>query len=215
MQLKDHYQVLEIPVSATTAEIKSAYRRLALQFHPDKNNNDPYANARFAEVKEAYEVLINPTRKEIYLQQRWYAQSMGIKRKQGSATPVDILKQVIELEKHVSKLDVFRLDKLGLHDHIASLIDDATISKLNEFKDPVINGQITQRLIECLKILPLDLVRPLHTRLQKLDTDENTKQKMKVFLLNREKMNRRDRLRIWIILLTVVVLCLLIFLLAE
>jgi curved DNA-binding protein CbpA len=82
VQLKDYYYILELPPSAAGDEIKKAYRRLAHQYHPDKKNNDPYAAARFSDIKEAYEILSNPLKKDYYLQQRWYAQSIGKKIKQ-------------------------------------------------------------------------------------------------------------------------------------
>lgn len=215
MYLKDYYQVLELPASASTAEIKSAYRRLALVYHPDKHNNDPYANARFAEIKEAYEILTNPARKEYYLQQRWYQQSMGRRKTQPLVTPVNVLKQSLELEKYVSRLDVFRMDKYGLHDHIETFLDDPTIEKLNVFNETDINGQIVQVVARCIKVLTLDLFEPLHQRLKKIQTDESTKIQLDKLLAQRRKTYQRDRFRIWIILLAVIILCLLIFFLAE
>jgi curved DNA-binding protein CbpA len=71
LQLKDYYSILELPPSASADEIKKAYRRLAHLYHPDKKDNDPYAAAQFAVIKEAYETLSNPAQKECYLQQRW------------------------------------------------------------------------------------------------------------------------------------------------
>ena len=215
MYLKDYYQVLELPASATTAEIKSAYRRLALVYHPDKHNNDPYATARFADIKEAYEILTNPARKEYYLQQRWYQQSMGRRKTQPLVTPVNVLKQSLELEKYVSRLDVFRMDKYGLHDHIETFLDDPTIEKLNVFNETDINGQIIQVVARCIKVLPLNLFEPLHQRLKKIHTDESTKIQLDKLLAQRRKTYQRDRFRIWVILLVVITLCLLIFFLAE
>ncbi|MBK9569291.1 MAG: J domain-containing protein [Chitinophagaceae bacterium] len=65
MHLKDYYGLLDIETSATLQEIKKAYRKLALRYHPDKNQNDPYATAQFAAIKEAYEVLTHPQKKRI------------------------------------------------------------------------------------------------------------------------------------------------------
>ena len=64
MHLKDYYKILEVETSADLLEIKKAYRKLALQYHPDKNHNDPYATAQFSAIKEAYEVLTNPAKKK-------------------------------------------------------------------------------------------------------------------------------------------------------
>ena len=63
MPVKDYYKTLKVPAQASIEEIKKAYRLLAQQHHPDKNNNDPYAVAYFSEIKEAYETLTNPVKK--------------------------------------------------------------------------------------------------------------------------------------------------------
>jgi len=62
---KDYYEILGVSKNATEAEIKAAYRRLALQWHPDKNKS-PEAEARFKEINEAYEVLSNKDKRAAY-----------------------------------------------------------------------------------------------------------------------------------------------------
>ena len=64
--MADYYDVLEISRSATAEEIKKAYRKKALQFHPDKNPGDAEAEKRFKEVSEAYEVLNDEKKRQIY-----------------------------------------------------------------------------------------------------------------------------------------------------
>ncbi|CEP07357.1 hypothetical protein [Parasitella parasitica] len=62
-QRKDYYKILGLTKSAGESEIKKAYRKLALQYHPDKNPDDEKAEARFKEVGEAYAILSDPEKK--------------------------------------------------------------------------------------------------------------------------------------------------------
>ena len=51
---RDYYEVLGVNRNATSDELKKAYRKLALQYHPDRNSNDPSAEEKFKEATEAY-----------------------------------------------------------------------------------------------------------------------------------------------------------------
>jgi len=63
---RDYYEVLGVAKSASASEIKKAYRKLALKYHPDKNEGDAYAENKFKEAAEAYEVLSNSEKKSRY-----------------------------------------------------------------------------------------------------------------------------------------------------
>lgn len=63
---KDYYEVLGVSKSAENGEIKRAYRKLALQFHPDRNPGNHEAEELFKEASEAYEVLSDPQKRQIY-----------------------------------------------------------------------------------------------------------------------------------------------------
>lgn len=65
---RDYYEVLGVERNADDAEIKTAYRKLALQFHPDRNPGDKQAEEKFKEAAEAYEVLRDPNKRNIYNQ---------------------------------------------------------------------------------------------------------------------------------------------------
>ena len=76
MEYKDYYKILGVNKNATEKEIKSAFRKLARQCHPDMNPDDPQAEARFKDVNEAYEVLSDKEKRVKYDQlgadwQRW------------------------------------------------------------------------------------------------------------------------------------------------
>lgn len=66
MSKRDYYEILEIERNATENEIKKAYRKMAIKFHPDKNPDDKSAEEKFKEAAEAYEVLSNPDKKARY-----------------------------------------------------------------------------------------------------------------------------------------------------
>jgi len=66
MAKRDYYEVLSVPRDADQAAVKTAYRRLARQYHPDLNPNDPEAERKFKEIGEAYEVLSDKTKRQAY-----------------------------------------------------------------------------------------------------------------------------------------------------
>ena len=63
---RDYYEILGIAKNAAADEIKSAYRKMAIKFHPDKNPDDPTAEDKFKEAAEAYEVLSNADKRARY-----------------------------------------------------------------------------------------------------------------------------------------------------
>ncbi|QYA25036.1 J domain-containing protein [Gramella sp. MT6] len=66
MEFIDYYKLLELDKSASKADIKKAYRRLARKYHPDLNPNDKEAQARFQQINEAHEVLSDPEKRKKY-----------------------------------------------------------------------------------------------------------------------------------------------------
>jgi DnaJ-class molecular chaperone len=66
MEYRDYYATLGVPKTATPAEIKKAFRRLARKHHPDVNKADPAAEQRFKEANEAYDVLSDPEKRKLY-----------------------------------------------------------------------------------------------------------------------------------------------------
>src|SRR5437588_9434009 len=63
---RDYYEVLEVSRSASGDEIKRAYSKLAVKYHPDKNPDDQHAEEKFKEIGEAYDVLMDPEKRSAY-----------------------------------------------------------------------------------------------------------------------------------------------------
>lgn len=64
--MRDLYQILGVPKTATAEEIKKAYRKLAMKYHPDRTDNDPSKSEKFKEITAAFEVLGDPEKRKLY-----------------------------------------------------------------------------------------------------------------------------------------------------
>jgi len=78
MANRDYYNILNVSKSASQDEIKKAYRKLAMKYHPDRNQGNKDAEAKFKDISEAYAVLSNPEKRKQYdmfgaegFQQKW------------------------------------------------------------------------------------------------------------------------------------------------
>ena len=83
MPQKDYYQILGVSSPSTEDEIKRAYRKLALETHPDRNHGSPEAAERFKDISEAYGVLSDPEKKKEYDRYRQFG-SFGESRASGA-----------------------------------------------------------------------------------------------------------------------------------
>lgn len=101
MAKRDYYELLGVSRDATSAEIKKAYRKLAVKFHPDKNPDDPGAEEKFKEIGEAYEVLLDDQKRAAYDRFGHAAFSQGTGPSAGAGgfgggfhDPMDIFREV-------------------------------------------------------------------------------------------------------------------------
>jgi len=91
---RDYYQVLEVERSASAEEVKRAYRKLAVKFHPDKNPDDPHAEEKFKELGEAYDVLMDDDKRAAYDRFGHAAFEQGGGFRGGFHDPFDIFREV-------------------------------------------------------------------------------------------------------------------------
>lgn len=168
MQLKDYYKTLEVTPLATQQEIKKSFRRLALQYHPDKNEGDHLSEAIFKEIQEAWEVLSDPKKREEYNYKRWFNRSIGGSFAERPLTPAAILAAAQQLKDYVVSMNSFQIDFDALSFHIRQLLSDSNIGILQQFNDLPANRTINKTLLQATEPLPLKYLHPIALLLVKL-----------------------------------------------
>src|SRR5277367_4650180 len=93
---RDYYVVLGIERSVSADDIKKAYRKLAVKYHPDKNPGDKSAEDKFKELGEAYEILSNPDKRAAYDRygHQAFSQGGGFGGGGGAHDPFDVFREV-------------------------------------------------------------------------------------------------------------------------
>jgi molecular chaperone DnaJ len=91
---RDYYEVLSVERGATSEEVKRSYRKLAVQFHPDKNPDDPQSAEKFKELGEAYDVLMDADKRAAYDRFGHAAFSQGASFRGDFHDPFDIFREV-------------------------------------------------------------------------------------------------------------------------
>ncbi|WP_153797372.1 DnaJ domain-containing protein [Foetidibacter luteolus] len=152
MQIKDYYDILKVNPKASGMDIKKAYRKLALQFHPDTNGNSRISELQFKEIKEAYEVLSDKGKREAYNYERYFKQAGGRKTENNDVTPAWILQQSQELQTRVSRTDPFRIDRDALQYQVQHLLSEYNQLMLQQADDSA-KTAVTEALLAATKPL--------------------------------------------------------------
>lgn len=155
---KDYYKILEVSPTATAADIKKSYRRLALKYHPDKNNGNTLSEAHFKEIQEAYRVLGNELKRNEYNYHRTASSQYGFqpqsKKQTAPASAQSILNQTVDFKKKVTTLDPYRMNKLAVFQQIEHLLSGYNIQVIQQQHDPKINKKIIENILVCSRYLP-------------------------------------------------------------
>lgn len=134
--MKDYYYFLGISQDASEEDIKKAYRKLSLKYHPDKNENDVFFADRFREIQEAYEILSDPGKRHTYDQnleshQRSFRYNIPPAIKTFTSNKIHAKKgEEIIITWQTSNADVVKVLPFGLEKPYGE-----RIFKITEFKD--------------------------------------------------------------------------------
>lgn len=161
--MKDHYQILGVTPHSTLADIKKAYRRLAVQYHPDKNNGDRQSEERFKEIAESYLVLSDTVKRDAYD----YSRSNNQYRHTyytDDKSPVTFLLAIKKIKVRVLHTNGY-INQESLFSAITNFLSDSTVNFLVEVADTYTNNLIIDEVLTCSIFLNQDLKLIVYKRL--------------------------------------------------
>ena len=186
-RMKNYYHILGVSPDCPPADIKKAYRQLAVQHHPDKNNGDRASEERFKEISEAYTILIeDDTRSEYDYLKGYKATYRSLRFQAGHPTPVTFLTQFQRIKTTVLNAGG-RINRQALFKVLEDLLSDTNIDLLISERDIVVNSRIMDEVLTCCVFLDGDAKAAIHIKLLKL-ANNNTRLLEKLSLRNSQSV---------------------------
>ena len=213
--LKDYYKILEVSVTASTVEIKKSYRRLALQYHPDKNFGNNVYEAKFKEITEAYKVLSDLRQRQEYNIKIDFFAKNERKKPQPPVTAVSLVNQAISFRKKIRVLDPERMNRRAVYGHIQKLLAKNHIHTLLHQNDPKLNKRFIDELLFCATYLPHLQAEKICIQLTELaGTDNQLYQTIFQFSKRSKRRDLWNKYRLIVALLITFVFCLIIYMIS-
>jgi curved DNA-binding protein CbpA len=210
--IKDYYRILNVKSSASAGEIKNAYRKLAMKYHPDRNPDDALASAVFADVAEAYTLLSDEASRKEYNYKRYLTAEQEYQR------PVETIETLIlrinKINRQVQNTDPFRLNKDALLYSIKQLLPD-DINLLAQSNDVLIK-QFLEQVSFASERLSSSQTKQLILFLQPFYAKhEWMQQTLNAVLQRQQKGERWEKNKIVLVIMVAIVLCIIIYLAAR
>lgn len=181
--MMDYYKILGLPAVASAADVKKAYHKLALRYHPDKNPNDVQAESKFKQITEAYNFLSNPADKLLYdmqytVQQQNYSSMVREEQKRQEekkqqVTPKAMVTIFRNLRQEVARADKEKIDPGRYYVSVNNLLSIAKIDHFISIGDTVTNSSIVMEAMACCEWLPYFFINRLIPRFVKLAGTDN------------------------------------------
>lgn len=204
MSLKNYYIILAVPPTASTEEIKKAFRKLAFQYHPDKNPGNVAAEEKFKEIQEAYEVLSDPVKRRSYdysFRNRERGSSSNFRKsgwreeEQRKVSPEFIYKVVFEFRKKVERTHHEKIPEMRILQQLLKLLDNKFMNLLVEARERSVNHAIVKEILLLCRYLSAKESAQICNRLQKLAVnDAELAQTIHIFQYKKKRKELRQAL---------------------
>lgn len=199
---KNYYQILGLPTTCSDDEIKKAYRKLAIKFHPDKNSNDKYFEERFKELQEAYDVLSDPTKRRDYdirfakkTEQSTRTKSTDTKREQGT-TPESLATDIEAAFRKLKWAESEQINYTELLKYIDSILNDNLVTQLLKIGDIKSNERIVDAISGLFKFLVKNDIKKYMPLLVKL-SGANNELITKLHKIEKEEIRKEETAKIF------------------
>lgn len=209
--IKDLYRVLNISPSATTEDIKKAFRKLALQYHPDKHGNSFTATEKFTAIQEAYYILSDRKRRAEYNYRR-YLQNPVYANRPIANTPEDIFQLSKKIHKEIALIDPFRMDRDLLYFHLMELLSDDHVTILTNTGNVLINREIVTLVTASFHHVSLHNVEMIAEKLKMLvGNDVVAKKELQQSISEAKQYYYWNKYKFLIALLAALIVCFFIY----
>lgn len=205
---KDYYRILNVRTSATAAEIKNAYRKLAMKYHPDRNPDDALAAAIFTDAAEAYKILGDVDARNQYNYQRYLFAEQEYKRP--VETMETLINRISKLNEKLLASDPFRISKDALLYSIKQVFPD-DISLLVNTNETSLNPFL-EKISFAAKYLSPHQTKQVIVLLQPFFNKHTwLRQKLYALLQQQQRDERWEKNKIILAVVVALILCALIF----
>ena len=203
--MKDYYRTLELPPNAGSEAVRKAYRRLAKEYHPDKNPDNAFATARFLDLQEAYTILSDEAQRRLYDEERWLAGYTRSRQAQ-AVTPEWLLQQCRRLNRQLATIDTYRLSPALLQDFLLQLFSDVHLGILLQDAQAATNADILKETLPALGRLPSAYNAAVAEKMLVIADAGSTAQIQRI-LQQKKGEERWQRQKPWLLLAAAIVLC--------
>jgi hypothetical protein len=209
---KDYYKIFNVKSSASAGEIKNAYHRLAMKYHPDRNPDDALATAIFTEAAEAYKVLSDAEARKQYNYSRYLTAEQQYQRP--AETIETLINRITEINNRIKMADPFRFNKDALLYSLKQLFPD-DINLLLRVDDNLLK-QFLEMISIAAERLSSHQTKQLIILLQPVcEKYEWLQQQLNTLMWKQQKEERWEKNKIVLVVLIAVLLCVIIFLAAS
>jgi len=168
MVQKNYYQLLHVSPQATAQEIKTAYRKLAFKYHPDRNKGNTISEAILKDINEAYRVLSNPEKRKKYNDSIVESSYSSKHKRPAPVTSQTILQHAIKLKMFVEKSNAFSINQDFVFHKVQTLLSDYHLNILLQENNQAAIHFFIQQVLFCMRPLTSNDIQPLLLPLNKL-----------------------------------------------